>query len=185
MRRIAVIDSTSLISLTHLELAASLTLFFDIVYVPSAVQREVNTKHRFRYRLRKLYRTGAFQRCATADPTRIELLRIELDEGEAEALVQAQEKNAAYFIGDDKRAREIGEGQGLTAVGTVRLLARLSLEPGGEDASKLVKKLRKELKFRVSEAVVEEAISMASEPIRSSAGGSLFWISSLGISDST
>jgi hypothetical protein len=45
------------------------------------------------------------------------------------------------------------------------LLARFSLEPGGEDASKLVKKLRKELKFRVSEGVVEEAISLASEPI--------------------
>ena len=165
MRRIPVIDSTPLISLTHLELAASLTLFFDIIYVPSAVQREVNTKHRFRYHLRKLYKTGVFQRCLTADPTRIELLRVELDEGEAEALVQAQEKSATYFIGDDKRAREISEGQGLTAIGTVRLLARLSLERGGEDAAKLVRKLRKDLKFRVSEAVIEEAIGMASKPI--------------------
>jgi hypothetical protein len=44
-------------------------------------------------------------------------------------------ENARYFIGDDKRARQISERQGLKAVGTVRLLARLSLEPAGEDAS--------------------------------------------------
>lgn len=165
MPRVAVIDSTPLISLAHLELAASLALFFDIIYVPSAVQREVSTKHRFRYRLRKLYNSGIFQRSHSAAADRVELFRAELDEGEAEALVQAQERNARYFIGDEKRAREISGGLGLKAVGTVRLLARLSLEPGGQDPSKLVKKLRKELKFRVSEAVLEEAVGMASEPI--------------------
>lgn len=163
--RVAVIDSTALISLAHLELAASLTLFFDIIYVPGAVQREVNTKHRFRYRLRKLYKSRVFERCLSADPYGVELLRTELDEGEAEALVQAQERNARYFIGDERRAREISERLGLKVVGTVRLLARLSLEPGGQDTSKLVKKLRKELKFRVSEAVLREAIALASEPI--------------------
>jgi hypothetical protein len=36
--RIAVIDSSSLIALAHLELARTLGLFFDIIYVSSAVQ---------------------------------------------------------------------------------------------------------------------------------------------------
>jgi predicted nucleic acid-binding protein len=163
--RIAVIDSSPLIHLVHLELAEQLKFFFDRIYVPSAVQREVNCRHRFRYRLRKLYATGMFVRCPSADRVGVDLLRAELGQGEAEALVQAQEKNATYFIGDEKRAREIGTNQGLIPVGTVRILARLSLEGQAADAAKLVAKLRRDQKFRISPEVVAEAIAMAGEVI--------------------
>lgn len=163
--RIAVIDSSPLIHLAHLELAQELTLFFDLIFVPSAVQREVNRKHQFKYRLRKLYRTGIFQRCPTAAQDRVDLLRVELDEGEAEALVQAQERSAMYFIGDERRAREIAEGQGLKTVGTLRVLARLHLQGQAEETAQLVMKLRKDLKFRVTEELVQRAITMAAEPI--------------------
>ena len=49
--RIAVVDTSPLINLTHLNLARDLALFFDRVYVPRAVQEELNKKGRFRYRL--------------------------------------------------------------------------------------------------------------------------------------
>jgi len=163
--RIAVIDSSPLIHLTHLELAQELSLFFDLIYVPSAVQREVNRKQRFRYRLKKLYGTGVFKRCASAAKDRVELLMAEIHEGEAEALVQAQERNATYFIGDEKRAREIGKAQGLMLVGTLRILARLNLQGQAEETTKLVKKLRKDLNFRATDEIVERAIAMASEAI--------------------
>jgi predicted nucleic acid-binding protein len=163
--RIAVIDSTPLISLTHLELAKELALYFDLIFVPSAVQREVNCKGRFRYRLLKLYQTGLFQRCRCADPYSVELLQTELDEGEAEALVQAQERNARYFIGDEKRAREIGGKYGLKAVGTVRILSRLNLEGRADDPAKLVRKLQRDLRFRVTDEVLAQAVAMAPEPI--------------------
>jgi predicted nucleic acid-binding protein len=64
--RIAVVDASPLINLAHLNLARHLTLFFDQVYVPRAVQEEVNEKGRFRCRLNKLYRAG-FAKCMTAD----------------------------------------------------------------------------------------------------------------------
>ena len=85
--RAAVIDSSPLINLAHLNLALELSMFFDRVYVPRAVQREVNVKGRFRYRLKKLYGTGFFERCAIADETNVQLLQAELDEGESEALI--------------------------------------------------------------------------------------------------
>jgi len=163
--RIAVIDSSPLIHLVHLELAQQLILFFDLIYVPSAVQREVNRKQRFRYRLKKLYGTGVFKRCTSAAKDRVELLMAELHEGEAEALVQAQERNATYFIGDERRAREIGEAQGLMLVGTLRILARLNIQGQAEETTKLVRKLRKDLKFRVTDELVEQAIAMAGEVI--------------------
>ena len=165
MRRVAVIDSTPLINLVHLELAEELALFFDTIYVPSAVQKEVNKKQRFRYRLQKLYKSGAFERCASADATGVQLLEAELDPGEAEGLIQAQEKEARYFIGDDKRARDTSVGYGLTPVGTARVLARLHLEGQADDTAALIRKLRRDLRFRISQQVVDEAIAPAAKPI--------------------
>jgi predicted nucleic acid-binding protein len=88
-----------------------------------------------------------------------------LDEGEAGALIQAEEKAAGFFIGDEKRARGIGEKKGSKPVGTVRLLARLHLEGRAAEPTALVRKLRRELGFRVSDAVVNEAIAKAPEAI--------------------
>lgn len=165
MMRIAVIDSSALINLTHLELASKLSLYFTAIYVPRRVQEEVNKKFKFRRRLNKLYRTGLFRRCKCADETRVQLLTMDVDSGEAEGLVQAQEKRAVFFIVDERRAREIGERQGLVLVGTVRLLARLSLEGHAQDTQSLVRRLKKDLKFRVAEDVVQQAVADAATPI--------------------
>jgi predicted nucleic acid-binding protein len=146
-------------------LVAELSLFFDIIYVPRHVQTEVNRKHRFRYLLRELLDTSILERCATADKTNVALLKPAIDEGEAEALIQAQEKGAAFFIGDDKRAREIAEAQGLKPVGTVGILARLELEGRADETMLLVKELRDRFDFRVTDEIVAQAIATAIEPL--------------------
>jgi predicted nucleic acid-binding protein len=163
--RIAVVDTSPLINLTHLGLARELTLFFDRVYVPRAVQEEINKKGRFRYRLNKLYRAGFFMKCVTADIYNVRLLEAELDKGESEAIIQAQEKQALFFIGDERRARAVAERMGQRPVGTLRLLSRLSLEGRAPELAGLVEKLRRDLDFRISEEIVEQAISLASLPI--------------------
>ncbi len=163
--RIAVIDSTPLISLTHLGLAEGLITLFDVVYVPRKVHSEVNRKSRFRYRLKKLYQSERFVRCLAADRENVNLLLDQLHAGEAEALVQAEERGAQFFIGDEKKAREIGRLKGFKPVGTVRLLARFHLEGRAPETMGLVRKLRRELSFRVSQEIVQEAITLAAEPI--------------------
>jgi uncharacterized protein len=163
--RIAVVDSSPLIYLTYLGLASKLSLSFEKIYVPRAVQTEVNRKGKFRYRLNKLYQTGVFLKCVAADETNIRLLEEKLHKGEAEALAQAQEKGALFFIGDEKPARQMAERLGLTPVGTVRILARLNLDGFAPEPRSLVRKLRRDRGFRVSERVVEEAIAAATQPI--------------------
>jgi predicted nucleic acid-binding protein len=163
--RIAVVDASPLINLVHLNLAGELTLFFDRVYVPRAVQRELNRKGRFRYRLNKLYAIGFFVRCKTADPFNVHLLRAELDAGEAEALIQAQEQRALFFIGDERRARQIAGQMGRKAVGRLRLLARLNLEGRAPNLPGLVRVLRRDLNFRASDEIVMRAMDLAAEPI--------------------
>ena len=163
--RIAVIDCSCLINLVHLDLASKLALFFDRIYIPRNVQIEFNKKHRSRYRLNKLLRTGVFEKCMCKDETNFRILRTELDAGEAEGLVQAQERGAACFLVDERKARAIGIRQGIVPYGTVRLLARLALEGYSEDLWTLVRRLRRERNFRVRDEIVEEAISSAGIPI--------------------
>jgi predicted nucleic acid-binding protein len=163
--RIAIIDSSCLICLVHLNLASKLALYFDVVYVPRNVQIEFNRKHRSRYRLNKLFEAGIFQKCMSKDETNFRLLTAELDAGEAEGLIQAQERGAEFFLADEWKAREIGMRQGLTLYGTLRLLARFSLEGYADETWSLVRKLRRERHFRVGDEVVRQAIASAEMPI--------------------
>ena len=163
--RIAIIDSSCLICLVHLNLASRLALYFDVVYVPRNVQIEFNRKHRSRYRLNKLFETGVFRKCMCKDETNFRLLTTEIDPGEAEGLVQAQEQGAEFFLVDERKAREIGLRQGLTLYGTLRLLARFCLEGYAEDIWVLVRKLRRERDFRVGDGIVRKAIASAETPI--------------------
>lgn len=167
--RIAIIDSSCLICLVHLNLASDLALYFDVVYVPRNVQIEFNRKHRSRYRLKKLFEAGLFQRCLCKDEANFRLLTTELDAGEAEALVQAQERGAEFLLVDERKAREIAVRQGLIPYGTVRLLARFCLEGYAEDLWTLVRKLRTERDFRVADEIVRKAIALAETPIGRSA----------------
>ena len=118
----------------------------------------MNRKQRFRYHLSKLYGTGFFARCAAADRWNVRLLQPEIDEGEAE-------KQAWFFIGDDKRAREIAQAMGAKPVGTLRILARLNLEGQTAELRTLVRKLKRDLGFGASDKVVQQAIATALEPI--------------------
>lgn len=163
MKLSAIVDSSPLINLVHLELADKLDLYFERIYVPRMVQREVNRKSRFRYRLNKLYSKGAFQKCVVVEAMSVKFLD-ELDEGEAEALVQASENGIPVFIGDDRDARTISEARGIRPVGTIRLLARMHLEGYADETVELVKKLRRDLKCRIADDVVEDAVRSASLP---------------------
>lgn len=163
--RTAVIDSSCLICLVHLDLASKLALYFDVVYIPRNVQIEFNRKHRSRYRLNKLFEAGVFQKCVCKDETNFRLLTAELDPGEAEGLVQAQERGAEFFLVDERKAREIGMRQGLILYGTLRLLARFCLEGYAKDTWALVRRLQKERGFRVSDEIVRKAIASAEIPI--------------------
>jgi predicted nucleic acid-binding protein len=163
--RAAVIDSSALIYLDYLGLAPKLSNFFDLIYVSSIVEAEVNRKHRFRYRMKKLYLSGKFEKCKTSNTQNRQLLEVTIHSGEADAITQAQERSARFFIGDDLRARTVAERMSIQPVGVARLLFRLSVEGDADDPHRLIQKLRRDLGFRISNIVIQDAVAKASEPI--------------------
>jgi predicted nucleic acid-binding protein len=163
--RTAVIDSLALIHLDHLGLATKLSNFFDRIYVSSIVEAEVNRKHRFRYRMRKLYGSGKFEKCKSSNVQNRQLLEVTVHSGEADAITQAQERSARFFIGDDLDARTVAARMSIQPVGVARLLFRMNVEGDADDPRRLIQKLRRDLDFRISNLVIQEASAKASQPI--------------------
>ena len=165
----AVIDSTALIYLTHLDLTLKLSQFFDVVLVPDLVEKEVNRKHRFRYRMKSFYESGVLEKCKISNEWNRQLLQYDegIDAGEAEAITQAQEQEAAVFIGDEKAARESAQRKGKISIGTAGILAKLYIQGIlTTHPQHLIRKLRSsKLKCRISEKVVDDAMQRAYEPI--------------------
>jgi predicted nucleic acid-binding protein len=163
--RTAVIDSSALIHLDYLGLATKLSNFFDRIYVSSIVEGEVNRKHRFRYRMKKLYSSGKFEKCKSSNIQNRQLLEITIHSGEADAITQAQERSVHFFIGDDLTARTVAERMSIQPIGVARLLFRLSIDGDAADPHLLIQKLQRDLNFRISNLVIQEAAARALEPI--------------------
>ena len=163
----AVIDASPVIFFDHLDLSLKLSVFFDTIYVPTAIEEEVNRKHRFRYRLKALYKSGLFRKCRTSNVTNRRLLELQenIHLGEADAITQAQEQDIRFFIGDEVAARRVARNMGIRPLGTALILWKLDFQDLSDDPRRLVRRLRRDRNCRITDKVVEEARRSASEPL--------------------
>ncbi len=69
------------------------------------------------------------------------------------------------MILDEKKARSVASNMSIQPVGVARILFRLQRDGQIEDAGKLINRLKRELKFRISEDVIKEASLKAEEPM--------------------
>jgi predicted nucleic acid-binding protein len=130
-KRIAVIDSSCIISLDALNLLPQLTFLFEKIHIPKAVRRELYDVRATRDRLRALLRQYAvIRRCNDYDQGAVNVLWSERhaegsrDLGEVEAIVQAAKLGATVVV-DDQWGRELAERYRLDYHGTLWILERL------------------------------------------------------------
>lgn len=104
----AVIDNTLLSRLVELDLAEFLPLLFYLILIPPEVRREAyRTPHGGKRRLRNLIRDskGFFVDCREANPDVKNVLRVDLHEGEAAAIAQADFKKSKLLLDEEKGFR--------------------------------------------------------------------------------
>jgi predicted nucleic acid-binding protein len=124
---LAVIDNTLLSRLVDLELAESLPWVFKLILIPPEVKREAYRKrHGGRRRLRNLIResSGFFVNCREVDTSIRDFLKVDLDDGEAAAIAQADFRNAILLLDEERGFRRAIMMQ-ITVVRTLRLLNML------------------------------------------------------------
>lgn len=143
---------TSLIQVGHYELLRQLN---RAVLIPRAVQLE-------------LLRTHAtippfLDVRDVTDRTWVADLEVELDLGEAEAIVLAKETNADLLLIDEKLGRQVALREGLRITGLMGLVVEAKQRGLIGSVRELVRRLETEAGFRVSNAVKAEAFRLAGE----------------------
>ncbi|MEM1214093.1 MAG: DUF3368 domain-containing protein [Bacteroidota bacterium] len=94
---------------------------------------------------------------------RYHLLLQKLDPGEAEAIVLAQELNADLLLIDERKGRQIAKESGLRITGLIGVLLESKRRGEIEKVKPLIRKLREQLGFRISESLYNKTLKLAGE----------------------
>lgn len=152
---IVVSDTSVITSLLHVGQEHLLQELHGVVLIPPAVHQEL---------LRTHIRIPAFLEVrSVSDILSVARLRIELDLGEAEAIILAKETRADLLLIDEKLGRQIAEREGLRISGLMGLCVDAKRTGRISSLRDLVQKLEVEAGFRVSRAVKEQAFMLAGE----------------------
>lgn len=149
MKEPAVLDSTCLIGLDQVGRLELLPNLFDPVVIPLEVEREASI-------------SAPWLRIEA--PSNIDLvtaLKAMVDDGEAEAIALAAEKQWRIVL-DDRQARDLALRMGLKVIGTVGILVRAK-RSGLLPWIKPVLNELTEKGFRLSEALKREALLLVGE----------------------
>jgi predicted nucleic acid-binding protein len=124
-RPLAVIDTTLLSRLGELEIADRLPWLFRLILLPPEVKREAY-RGPGRRRLKNLIKelSGFFVDCHEANEFTRNLMKIDLDEGEAAAIAQAEQKQTVLLL-DEIKAFKRATAMQLTVIRTTRILIML------------------------------------------------------------
>ena len=157
---IVVSNATPLIGLAKIGRLTLLQELFGTITIPPAVYDEVVTNAPNRPGAKEIRQAAWIQTQSPIDQTKVDYLRADLDPGEAEALVLAEELDASWILLDEPKARLAAKLLGLKFVGTVGLLLLAKRLGKISSVKPLLDELRAKkfhLNERVYQAVLKEA----------------------------
>ncbi len=153
-------NSSPLIHLSKISRLNLLKDFFSEVIVPEAVYKECVVEGGDRDDARKIAKAKWIKVLKIRDEKLKRAFMMELDEGEAEAIVLALEESADLILLDDYEARRVARSFGLSVTGTVGILIRAKREGKVESLKDEIEKLMKTgfwLNRELYERILEES----------------------------
>lgn len=159
---VVVSDATPLIALAKIGQLSWLADLFGEVLVPGAVYSEIVVAGVGRRGAAEIQSANWIRMEAVIDRTKVSYLLTQLDIGEAEAIVLAQEKHADWLLVDENKARTIAQRLGLHMIGTVGLLLLAKQQGKISTIRPLLDALRSQ-QFRLSHKVYELVLKQANE----------------------
>jgi len=157
---IIIADSSPLISLAIIDMLELLEYYFDDVYVPYAVYKEVSVYDKpFSEKLNHYLENKVL---TVENRHMVSVLNERIDLGEAEAITLAFEKNADLIILDDSKARKTAQRNGLTVIGTLGLLLEAKKEGKTGNLKQFIQILS-DNDIRLSEQLIQDILIEAGE----------------------
>lgn len=159
---VVVSDATPLIALAKIELLLHLPHLFGEIVVPPAVYNEVVPVGVERSGAKVIAEAKWIVIREVVDQSRVDYLLTQLDIGEAEAIILAQEVQAGLVLIDERKARTVAQRLELEVVGTAGLLLLFKEQKVITEVRPLLDKLRT-LDFRLSERMYNYVLLQAGE----------------------
>jgi len=131
-------NSSPIIHLAKIGKLDLLRLLFDTIKIPKAVYQECVIERGSRPELKVIKNARWIKVLEVDDTNLIKLLKTQIDEGEAEAIVLALEIGADLVLLDDYEAREKARLFGLKVTGTIGVLLKAKKQG-------LIKSLKEEI----------------------------------------
>jgi len=135
---------------------------FGAISIPAAVYHEVVVQGRDEPGSRETREAAWINSIEVTERLAVLLLRDELDAGESEAIVLAQESGADYLLLDDAAARRKAQRLGMHITGTLGVLL-MAKSAGLIPAIKPILDELRQTDFRMSPTVYQEVLRKAGE----------------------
>lgn len=160
---IVISDTTPIITLIKINRIDLLERLFGEVFIPEAVFRELMTNTAFADEA-EIVKASSFLKVKTVQNQQsLSILQAVsgLDDGESEAIILAGELGSDALIIDERKGRKVAQKLGITITGTIGILIQAHNENMiSTENAKLYLEQLKTSNIRLSEALIQEALSM-------------------------
>jgi len=154
---ILIADSSAIIALAIIDKLEVLEQLFGEVYVPQAVYDEISKQDKA-----ESERLTNFCKDKTLNIITNINLNITLGQGESEAIILYKEKNADYFLCDDKKAKKFAKKFGVNVIGSLGILLKAKESNLIEELKPLLNKLKNSEVF-IDDRIFLEVLKIAKE----------------------
>lgn len=142
MSKIVIADSSCLIGLSRISKLSVLHQLFGTVLIPPAVYHEVVVRGSGRPGALAVKNAEWIETHQIKDDLAVNIFKLTLGAGEAEAIALASECQADFIILDDWNARQTALGLSLPVIGTIAVLKKAAEKGFLEDLEQTIEALR-------------------------------------------
>lgn len=160
--KVVVVNTSPIIDLSSINQISLLKKLFQKVFIPDAVKREVLSGGKDSFGVREIKGEKWIKTQTIKNELAKKYLLTDIDDGEAEVIILAEELKASTIIMDDRLGRKIAKLRGFNVIGTLRILVAAKEKGLITEIKPLIKKL-KEVGFWISDDVYRAILKQAKE----------------------
>lgn len=120
--KVVVVNTSPIIYLSSINQISLLKKLFQKVFIPDAVKREVLSGGKDSFGVREIKGEKWIKTQTIKNELAKKYLLTDIDDGEAEVIILAEELKVSTIIMDDRLGRRIAKLRGFNVIGTLRIL---------------------------------------------------------------